>query len=200
MKIIIIFACILQYSSSRTIRHILLPVHQLGILPESNAEGNCVDGKCTLEPKVISKKFEFPAAEDIAERNESSSDIFRSRNNTNEKIEELTKMGWSAADAIRGLENSNFMVESAAEYLDNEQQVESMRAELVSSLVGLGWRQDAAEEAAKASNGNITHAIMMLETEEDAIQKQFQDAVADMVGYPNDVGYVISILSLYIIP
>lgn len=101
--------------------------------------------------------------------------------NTESKIDELMKLGWSKDDATRALTENNNDVEAAALWLEAEQEELEEQKPLLAKLVNSGWNEEISKIALKENNGNLTAAMEMLESEEKNMLTNFENSVQDML-------------------
>ena len=102
--------------------------------------------------------------------------------NFSDLVSELEKLGWNADEAKSALRNSQFDISKAAEYLDNESQINDERKSIAAKFSKDGfWTEEAGYAALKESNWNLTEAQNLLESEENKIQEHFQTSVNTMV-------------------
>jgi hypothetical protein len=102
--------------------------------------------------------------------------------NFSDLVTELEKLGWNADEAKSALRNSQYDISKAAEYLDNESQINDERKSIEAKFSKDGfWTEEAGYAALKESNWNFTEAQNLLESEENKIQEHFQTSVNTMV-------------------
>ena len=102
--------------------------------------------------------------------------------NFSDLVTELEKLGWNTDEAKSALRNSQYDISKAAEYLDNESQINDERKSIAAKFSKDGfWTEEAGYAALKESNWNLTEAQILLESEENKIQEHFQNSVSTMV-------------------
>ncbi len=100
-----------------------------------------------------------------------------------EKIVELSKLGYTSAEAMEALGLSGYDVEAAILHLEAKEEEKATREEQVRSLSNSGdWLEDAVRTALTQSGHNLSLAQEMLEKEEKFMGEHFEEAVRDMVG------------------
>lgn len=152
---------------------------QLVTTPNANCDSS---GVCTLDSKDAKAKVLDLEAKIVEDWNSSHNDT----NGTSEsqgKIEELKKLGWTEEESKAALEASSYDLEKALEALEKEEEAVEALAAQVNEVVGHGWSKEAAASAVVECSGNITESLALLEKEEENIRSQFEGSVKDMVGY-----------------
>ena len=146
--------------------------HLLSIAhPSLGGSDDCADGQCALPAKNASVSA---VMDGLLKETSPGPD--------EEKVQQLTAMGWDKAVALRALESTGFDLERAAVLLDEEEKEREEVQQLAAELeLQHGWNREVAEAALVQANKNVTEATLMLEQEERIITENFETAVRDML-------------------
>jgi NACalpha-BTF3-like transcription factor len=191
MRIILQFVVFLVINSF-AVKSILISRHTLSLIQSDECNGDfcAVNSKPdgNLEQKILQ---DWNIASKVNKSDNSSDKLITPMNTTDHKnhdddvkeskIKEIMKLGWTREEAERALDSNKNDIENAIYYLELEDDNRKKLETNVKMIEQLGWKKDAAFSALNHCNNNISAAINMLELEEEEINKNFQEAVTDMV-------------------
>lgn len=182
-------------SASRHIFSLPKVFHSLISTPD---DSNCADGVCEIKTNniVSSQNLESKVLDDWSSSQNMTSDQLE---DIEQKVKEISKMGWKEVEARKALALSNYDVGEACVFLEKEEDDRAVLLDQVKEIMANGWSKEAAESAAIECKGNITAALALLDSEEEAILSNFENAVQDMVRIKQQILWFILFFSCMLI-